>query len=131
MDRDGKHLADATSSYSVLRGPDEPLFRFEYSRNHPHHAEAHIHVIGTLTNGLPPGVKALQRLHLPVGGRRYRTSLEDVIEFLIREGFAEGRPGWETVVAGHRANYQRRQLMAAVRNDPQSALAQLRDDGHV
>lgn len=68
----------------------------------------------------------LERLHLPVGGVRFRPSLEDVIEFLIVEGIADARDGWQNAVSGGRSDFHRIQLMAAVRNDPEAATDQLR-----
>lgn len=131
LDHTGEHLADASSSYAVLVGRDEPVVRFDYERDKQGYPEAHIHVVASPTHSLPSGVKALQRLHLPVGPRRFRPALEDVIEFVVREGFATARQGWENVVAEHRAKWLRRQLMAAVRRDPEAALEQLKADGHL
>jgi hypothetical protein len=36
--------------------------------------------------------RSLREFHFPVGGRRFRPSLEDVVEFLAVEGLAEMRP---------------------------------------
>lgn len=49
----------------------------------------------------------MQRLHFPVGGRRFRPILEDVIEFLIAEKLAEPRARWADALGRERANYQR------------------------
>jgi hypothetical protein len=43
----------------------------------------------------PLGLAAeLGRLHFPVGGKRFRPCLEDVIEMLVVERFVWGRDGW-------------------------------------
>jgi hypothetical protein len=47
--------------------------------------------------------------------------LEDVVEFLIVEGFAEGREGWLRALNRHRAGFHRIQLAAALRRDPETA----------
>jgi hypothetical protein len=66
-------------------------------------------------------------LHFPTGGRRYRPALEDVIEFLIVEGLADGQAGWRDVLNEERDAYWRIQLRAAIRRDPWTALAALRE----
>lgn len=65
--------------------------------------------------------RELHRFHLPVGGRRFRPSVEDVIEFLAVEGLVEARPGWQDVVEVERAEFHRVQLLAAIRRDPETA----------
>jgi hypothetical protein len=62
--------------------------------------EAHLHVCAE-PSGWPAPCSATRgderpfesALHFPVGGRRYRPALEDLIEFLIVEQIAEARPG--------------------------------------
>jgi hypothetical protein len=72
----------------------------------------------------------LQRLHLPVGGRRFRPTLEDLIDFLIIEKLVtDCRPDWAEEVAAGRERFRRRQLMAVVRRDPESALESLCEAG--
>ncbi|HZD73235.1 MAG TPA: hypothetical protein VE776_05010 [Actinomycetota bacterium] len=67
----------------------------------------------------------LSRLHLPVGGKRFRPCLEDLVEMLIVEGLAAGRAGWESAISEHRAAFLRIQLKAAVRDDPEAAREEL------
>jgi hypothetical protein len=67
----------------------------------------------------------LGRLHFPVGGKRFRPCLEDVIEMLIVEGLVSGRDGWSDAVEEHRSRFHRIQLMAAVRRDPEAAREEL------
>jgi hypothetical protein len=67
--------------------------------------ESHLHVYGETTAIRAAAVetaaadKQLGDLHFPLGGRRFRPSLEDLIEFLIVEGFASAKPGHEDVLA--------------------------------
>jgi hypothetical protein len=133
LDDQGIWLTDARSSFSVSKDAagEQPLFRYDYVRNSKFHAEAHVHVESEFVHGEIVGVKPARKLHLPVGGRRFRPTLEDVIELLVWEGFAEGRAGWETVVARHREEWMDRQLMAAVRRNPKPALEALRAEGHL
>jgi hypothetical protein len=65
--------------------------------------------------------RSLDRLHFPVGGRRFRPILEDVIEFLMAERLAKAREGWAEVLSRERDQYYRIQLQAAIRRDPESA----------
>ena len=37
------------------------------------------------------------------GGKRFRPSLEEIVEFLVVEGLTGGRPGWDAAVEEHRA----------------------------
>jgi hypothetical protein len=70
--------------------------------------------------------RPLDKFHIPVGGRRYRPSLEDFIEFLHAERLLPTlREGWRELLAETRGDWLRRQLRAAVRNDPDSAAEQL------
>jgi hypothetical protein len=73
--------------------------------------------------------KQLKDFHFPVGGRRYRPSLEDVIEFLVLEDIADAREDWSDVIQEGRTDWEDKQLRAAVRRNPEAALAQLREDG--
>lgn len=68
--------------------------------------------------------------HLPVGGVRFRPSLEDVIEFLIVEEIADHREGWKELIDRERRIFYERQLRAAVRNNPDAAVQQLRAMGY-
>jgi hypothetical protein len=71
-------------------------------------------------------------MHLPVGpreGRRFRPSLEDVIEFLVVEDLVEARPKWQDALNATRSPFQELQLKAAVRRNQELAKAALEEDG--
>jgi hypothetical protein len=68
----------------------------------------------------------LDRLHFPVGSRRFRPCLEDVVEALIIEELVHGRTGWKQAVEEHRTWFHRIQLKAAVRDDPEAVREELR-----
>ncbi len=98
--------------------------------------KAHVQVSGTSPaldqlRTKRPDMEAhkLGELHFPVGGRRFRPTLEDVIEMLIVEGIADARPDWESVIAEHRKRWREIQLRAAVRRWPEWAAAALTDLG--
>ncbi|WP_061292107.1 hypothetical protein [Herbidospora cretacea] len=111
------------------------LCHWDYERDKDRgYPDAHLHIHGKsdaeifwrprLVN---PG---LDNLHFPVGGRRFRPTLEDVITFLVREGICEGRDGWWERVDSSRAEYERQQLGAAIRCDEDGAVRWLRDLGY-
>ena len=76
-------------------------------------------------------LRTLDKFHIPVGGRRFRPTLEDFIEFLWSERLIGPlHAGWQQVLALHRANWLDLQLRAAVRGDPITAIAQLEIIGY-
>jgi hypothetical protein len=52
-----------------------------------------------------------------------------VIEFLIVEGLAEPREGWRTALDARRRDWERIQLRAAMRSDPESSAELLGEFG--
>jgi hypothetical protein len=129
-----RFLTVAVSAFEVYAatGAQAPLCRFDYERGKSGgYPEAHIQVHGesgalAAWTGVP-NTRELERLHLPMGGRRYRVTLEDVIEFLITEKLADTRDGWADVLARHREEWERLQLSAAIRADPDTAWGILTD----
>jgi hypothetical protein len=129
LDKSGRFLTVFNSFFSVQTGPQEgsALCHFDYEREKPGgYPEAHLQV-----NGVSPALEAwpgktntreLGRLHFPVGGRRFRPTIEDVIVFLIVEGLAEPRDGWQTVLDTRRQDWERIQLKAAMRSDPPASM---------
>ncbi|MCQ9343489.1 hypothetical protein [Corynebacterium kozikiae] len=140
-DRTGCFLAVEKSSYQI-RVHTSPGVRFEYERNKYNAPAAHIHFSGVegllspalMKNG--PTRKGDSRkqgqlgaLHIPVGGHRFRISVEDFLYFVIQEcGFA-GRTGWENKLKVSRDTWFDIQLQAAVRDNPNIAAQQLRELG--
>lgn len=124
------------------------MIRVEYDRgrgNEPDAPEAgkhrrsaaHVQVHGSSDElAYVQGVRGTARLrplkdfHIPVGGRRFRPSLEDFIEFLGSEELIPLHPGWSDVLVRHRRDWLTLQLQAAVRSDPAAAIAQLRSMGY-
>src|SRR6266545_2297303 len=74
--------------------------------------------------------KSLHKLHFPVGGRRFRPCLEDVIEFLIRERLVVKKAGWERVLQASRQDFHDQQLGAAIRYRPETAIRELGQMGY-
>jgi hypothetical protein len=145
LDPEGTHLAVLKSQYGIYLDLErrEMVVHWDYERNPVNeYPVAHIQVNGEsdyfsrLTErasscGLPSPERPLRDFHLPVGGRRYRPTLEDVVEFLIVEHLVDARDGWQNVIGQHRQEWERRQLQAAVRRYPAIAIEQLREDGRL
>jgi hypothetical protein len=139
LDDEGEYLTVSAGTFGVYAGGDdrECLVRYEYNREPKNgYPAAHLHVHGESAAieqfpGLAGRGKSLADLHFPVGGRRFRPCLEDLIEFVVTEGIATGREGWEAVVEKHREDFQASQLRAAVRRNPEHAIEILRRLGKI
>lgn len=126
------YLTVAKSAYVVSAGdPPVELFHYDYERDKPNYPDAHMQVLAggptwaelLAASGKNPD--SLGKLHLPVGGKRYRPALEDIIEALIVEGILAPEAGWERVLEDGRSKFRRSQLKAAIRRDPDTAVAAL------
>ncbi len=144
-----RFLSIVESSIRVsLKDVNEPLIRFHYQRSQRagELPAAHVHVHGhrdevlyllTLADaGRPKGRRTkdemprLSALHIPVGGERFRPSLEDMIEILGIEFGADLKDGWKVRIADEREVFRRVQLRAAVRDAPEEAVASLEALGY-
>jgi hypothetical protein len=112
------------------------LLHYDYQREKEDgYPEAHLQICATSESWEEAGrrhdgdIRLLNKLHLPVGGRRFRPTLEDILEFLIVEQLVEARPGWEAAIENSRNAFREKQLRAAIRRSPAIALDQLRSDG--
>lgn len=125
LDDEGVYLTAAKSLYTLYLDEEQTqmVFHYDYDRSPANrYPQAHFQI-----NGSSPNLEALAerngfdrellRYHFPVGGKRYRPTLEDVIEFMIVEGLADARPGWEDAIAEGRETWHAAQLLAAVRRD--------------
>ena len=143
-----KMVADDPGRYPMIRSsvmylsPDSDgsgeLLHYDYERNKSDdYPEAHLQVCATseewerAMRSYGPKGRPLKKLHLPVGGRRFRPAVEDLIEFLVTEQLADGRSGWKKHVEQGRKGFEERQLRAAVRRHPEIAIAILQDEGHI
>lgn len=123
-DAEGDYVQVQTSVVELLcdiDDEDSSLLHVDYQRDKQDYPESHLQVYATSTYWEVASARSLDRLHLPVGGRRYRPSIEDVLEFLLCEGMSTGREGWEEAIGEHREDFRRTQLRAAVRRDPETA----------
>jgi len=132
LEDSGRYLM-VIRSYFGIYGPDRKamLCHYDYERSKEGYPAAHLQIHGhcPALGELPGQRKAgeLAKLHFPVGGRRFRPILEDMVEFVINERFARGRPGWQAVVDEYRDKFREIQLRAAVRRMPAVARDVLRD----
>ncbi len=132
LDPEGAYLTITKSTMSLYTSPkmeDEQLIvGIDYTRNPSNHfPAAHLHVAGQRDDldaiylGHDRKTRKLRDLHLPVGGKRFRPTLEDLVEFMITEEMVNPRDGWEQVLQEHRSRWEAIQLKAAVRRNPEDA----------
>ena len=139
IDEFNQHLMVVTSYIGLYAnvGLTQVLLHYDYERDkRDGYPDAHLQIPATsdpwasLLARCPGDSNELGRLHLPTGGRRFRPTVEDVIEFLIVERIAEARDGWRDVVSRSRDLFLGRQLRAAVRRYPETAAHQLTSMGY-
>lgn len=154
FDHAGEFLAIHTSTVKVhgsSRPKGEPLFRYEYVYEQaPHLPSAHLHVhahrdqfthVMTLAaeGGAPhrqPSkadslkVARMSTVHFPLGGHRFRPSLEDVLQMIHTEFGVDVGPGWENRLDAARLAFRRKQTRAAVRDCPSQAAEVLSSLGY-
>lgn len=132
------NLKTTRARAAVYADPDQELrlFSYEFDRDAENqYPTAHLQIdaeseaLGVIAARCEVSPQ-LERLHLPVGGVRFRPSLEDVVEFLIVERIADAHDGWQRAISEGRFDFHRIQLMAAIRNDPDAAVSQLSSMGY-
>ena len=137
LDDAGEHLTTIRSSYQLSNAAtDEPVVTYDYARDPPNeYPEAHLHIQGEAVAIQDMLERCGRRkdkpddLHFPVGGRRFRPCLEDLIEFCILERLVTPRNGWSAALNKSRNRFLDAQLRAAVRRFPESAATELRSQG--
>jgi hypothetical protein len=130
QDFEDKYLMVRQSVMLLSASPDpaHTLLHYDYERDKPDdYPEAHLQVCVTSEAWKQAAVRIdgterlLERMHLPVGGRRFRPTLEDIAEFLIAEKLVQPKDGWKQAVTAGRENFRKKQLRAAIRRDPETA----------
>lgn len=123
MDDEQQYLTVHKSFFGVFpdEGSKEGLCHYDYEREKDHgYPDAHLQVYGrsevleTVRQD-----RALSKLHFPVGGKRFRPCLEDLIEFLAREGLVDAKDGYRETLEPGRQAFLRNQLKAAMRCNPE------------
>ncbi|MER6183062.1 hypothetical protein [Streptomyces sp. NPDC001652] len=127
LDAEREHLMVHKSFAGLFGSKDAKhgLFHYDYERDKADgYPDAHLQVgassefFETLNDPKCDPGRSLAQLHFPVGGKRFRPCLEDVIEFLAVERIAQTKDGYEKVIEAGRERFRRNQLMAAMRRDP-------------
>lgn len=143
LDHSGHHLKTTRSDFVVFSTLDRtPLVRLEYRsdmRDDPvchwqFHAErgAFTHLLSIANSNDARRVPAphdLSKVHLPVGGERFRPGLEDLVEMLIRDCGVDSVTGWQRALAEGRERWRRRQFRTSVRDLQDEAASVLRTYG--
>ncbi len=143
LDDESDHLAVQQSTYGLWVRPDpnrtpRPVFRIEYDRNAHNKPAAHVHLhaesmeFGWIygTAGIPP--PRLFEIHFPVGGRRFRPTVEELLRFLDREKlFVDWLKGWNELVEESLEDWESKQARATVRQHTEAAIEQLHLMGYV
>jgi hypothetical protein len=129
QDFEDKYLM-VRQSVMLLSASADPAdtLHYDYERDKPDdYPDAHLQICATSDVWRQVAVRTvgsgrlLERMHLPVGGRRFRPTLKDVVEFLITEKLAQPKDGWKQAVHEGRESFRRKQLRAAIRRDPETA----------
>jgi hypothetical protein len=132
-DHEQKYLMVRQSVMLLSSSPDpnDVLLHYDYERDKDDYPDAHLQICATsdaweaVGRRLDGSERLLERMHLPVGGRRFRPTLEDAVEFLITEKLAESKPRWEQAVHEGGERFRKIQLRAAIRRDPETARSAL------
>ncbi len=129
LDKSQQFLTTTKNSYKLSHARDScPIVTYDYTCNPPNsYPEAHFHLHGeavAIREMLDRCGRTKDKpddLHFPVGGRRFRPCLEDLIEFCILEQLVVPHDGWQKALEESRRWFHKRQLQAAVRGDPEVA----------
>lgn len=144
LDAEGEHMAVKKSTFGLFlkvlaKKKPRPLVRVEYERDQtPDTPNAHVHLhavsqeLGWLRGGAGQPFKEMQDLHFPVGGRRFRPTVEEFLFFLHREElFTDWAvEGWRTNLKASQGDWEERQAKATVRRHEEVAVAYLRERGY-
>lgn len=127
LDAEREHLMVQQSFVGLFgsAGAKHGLFHYDYERDKADgYPDAHLQVdasselLTALNDPKCDTGRSLAKLHFPVGGKRFRPCLEDVIEFLVAERLVVPRDGHEKLLEAGRERFRKNQLMAAMRRDP-------------
>jgi hypothetical protein len=137
----GRFITETSQFRLAVDNDRDPLVRLEYDRAVTRAPVAHWHVHaerGAFTQMLATSAATgrgrrepsrISSVHYPVGGPRFRPSLEDFLLFLVEECGFDARPGWRTVVTEARARWQSMQARLLAHDHPLEVAAGLRDVG--
>lgn len=136
LDAEDAHLRVANSTFGLWvdttggRTDPRPLVRIEFDRRRiaGDHAAAHVHLhahspeLAWLYGSSGQPAPDLHSLHFPVGGPRFRPTLEEFILFLDREGlYNDFKRGWKRVVLDSLREWEEIQASSTARRFPDAA----------
>ena len=138
---DGTQIAIETSSYKVQFKALQkfvPIVRFEYERDARNKPSSHFQFhsdsvpLGLLLAraGKYDAAAHQQDVHFPMGHRRFRVSLEDVIELLVKEFGAKPPDGWQRHLDESRDKFYELQASSVIRDNIPTAISVLEDLGY-
>jgi hypothetical protein len=147
-----RYMAVNAAEFHVLaHGNRQPLFRYEFVKRSSDsvptaHLQIHAHrdaFTWAMTAAGRRSKRAKQRaadtlrvppsmeeVHFPLGGRRFRPALEDLLQMLVEEFGIEAADGWKQRLESAREGWRRSQVQATIRDAPEIAAAALRDLGY-
>jgi hypothetical protein len=133
-----RHLTVEKSVWALSSGRDADggILHYDYERGKEGYPEAHLQVFGrhealeSVLEAVGRKRSRLHDLHLPVGGRRFRPTLEDLIEFLVDERLVEAKPHSKQTLERSRTRFHDIQLLATIRRRPGKAAEGLLDLGY-
>lgn len=136
-------LAIHKSTYQLaIDDYPEPVLRFDFvkdAQNVPiSHINIHSHHPGLqkAMASAKPNSRAnkagddTSKLHIPTGGLRFRPTLEDVLEMLVREFNVDTVATWKRSIKQGRKTFRDAQLAAAVGDNPGVAVSALEELGY-
>lgn len=128
LDKAQEHIQVISSTFGlwvdVGLGKTRPIVRVEYDRTETQRdvAAAHVHLhanspeLAWVWGSCGNAAKNLHELHFPVGGRRFRPSIEEFLLFLDREDlFTDWKIGWKPRLLDSLDHWERLQARATVR----------------
>ena len=145
MDPTDGHLRVATSMVGLWadvtggRKRPRPIVRVEYDRRQSGRGRsaAHVHLhanspeLAWMYGSAGRPAPDLHALHFPVGGRRFRPTLEEFLLFLDRENlFNDWKEGWKPRLIRSLEAWERRQARATARQFPDEAIGALEALGY-
>lgn len=135
-DRASRYLAVRKSSFQLQwLGEGPPLMRLDFDHKAHSVPVAHwnVHAERGATSVLlakcnPKHVGLLSKVHLPVGGTRYRPCLEDFLEMIIKEFHFDTMAKWQEAVHAGRESWRIKQAKSIVRDLPDIAAQILQNE---
>lgn len=147
-----KYMAVSSAEFHVFaHGNRQPLFRYEFVKAATEsvptaHLQIHAHrdaftwamtaagrrskrskARGDRALRVPP---SMEEVHFPLGGRRFRPALEDVLHMLVEEFGVQAADGWQGHLMKAREDWRRAQTKAVIRDAPSDAADALRELGY-